>query len=167
MPKRVTRTEPFKRPDGVSSVDLRALASGRSGAGDGAGSGGRAGKVQADGRMSASRRGYGQAWKRARVGFLAKHPLCAVAAAAGRVEPAMVVDHCYPHLGLKELFWMRSLWLPMSKVAHDGHKARVEARGADAIDAFAVAMGLPTLRALDFELHGRWLAMFEFNRGAR
>jgi 5-methylcytosine-specific restriction protein A len=50
-------------------------------------------------RPSAARRGYGPRWRRARAAFLARHPLCALCRAQGRVVPATVVDHVVPHRG--------------------------------------------------------------------
>ena len=58
-------------------------------------------------RPSAARRGYGPRWRRARRRFLARHPLCVACGAAGRLEPATVVDHVVPHRGDPVLFWDR------------------------------------------------------------
>ena len=54
-----------------------------------------------DGRPSASRRGYGQAWrvKAARI-LVRDGKLCVPCRAAGRLTPATMVDHITPkHLG--------------------------------------------------------------------
>jgi 5-methylcytosine-specific restriction protein A len=70
-------------------------------------------------RASAAARGYDSRWKKARDGYLAKHPLCAHCASEGRVEPARVVDHVIPHKGDKALFWDSSNWQPLCKRHHD------------------------------------------------
>lgn len=67
-----------------------------------------------DGRPSAARRGYGEAWRKARLGFLASHPKCATCA-----QPATVVNHKRPHKGDQAVFWDRSNWQPLCKSCHD------------------------------------------------
>ncbi len=67
-----------------------------------------------DGRPSAARRGYGEAWRKARAGYLASHPRCAVCA-----RPSTVVNHKRPHKGDQTLFWDRSNWQPLCKTCHD------------------------------------------------
>lgn len=56
-------------------------------------------------RASASRRGYGNRWRRYRYFYLSQHPYCAHCFSQGRVVPATVVDHIEPHKGSYELFW--------------------------------------------------------------
>lgn len=73
-------------------------------------------------RGSANDRGYNYAWKKAREGFLAKHPLCMCPdckAGEKRALVATVVDHIRPHRGDKDLFWDRANWQAMSKACHD------------------------------------------------
>lgn len=70
-------------------------------------------------RGSATARGYSSAWQRARLGFLASHPLCVRCEAQGIVEAATVVDHKVPHRGDKQLFWDRTNWQPLCKPCHD------------------------------------------------
>ena len=47
-------------------------------------------------RPSAARRGYGSRHQKRRQSYLTRHPLCAMCAASGRVEPAVVLDHIIP-----------------------------------------------------------------------
>lgn len=56
-------------------------------------------------RGSAASRGYSSAWRKAREGFLARHPFCVQCEAEGFPRLAAVVDHIIPHKGDKELFW--------------------------------------------------------------
>ena len=74
-------------------------------------------------RPSASRRGYGSRWRRARLAFLARHPLCASCQGQGRVVPATVVDHVVPHRGDQALFWDEANWAPACKRCHDAKTA--------------------------------------------
>lgn len=64
----------------------------------------------AGGRGTATERGYGARWQRAREAYLAAHPLCASCKRHGRVTPARVVDHVVPHRGDPQLFWDESNW---------------------------------------------------------
>ena len=75
-------------------------------------------------RPSASSRGYGAKWRRARLAFLAQHPLCASCQTAGRLVPATIVDHVVPHRGDQKLFWDESNWAPACKRCHDAKTAR-------------------------------------------
>jgi 5-methylcytosine-specific restriction enzyme A len=75
-------------------------------------------------RPSASTRGYGARWRRARLAFLARHPLCASCQAEGRVVHASVVDHVVPHRGNHDLFWDQRNWAPACKHCHDRKTAR-------------------------------------------
>lgn len=70
-------------------------------------------------RGTASQRGYDSQWRKARLGFLRKHPLCVDCLKADKVEAATVVDHIEPHKGDKELFWRRSNWQALCKSCHD------------------------------------------------
>lgn len=47
-------------------------------------------------RPSAARRGYDSVWRRIRLEFLRRHPLCAECGRAGRTVPATDVDHRVP-----------------------------------------------------------------------
>ena len=73
-------------------------------------------------RGNANERGYGNAWRKAREGYLRSHPLCECPdcdAGRKRVTPATVVDHRVPHRGDQVLFWDRNNWQAMSKPCHD------------------------------------------------
>ena len=63
-----------------------------------------------DNRQSACNRGYDTKWQRARLAYLAKHPLCCECERENVVELAVVVDHIQPHKGNKQLFWDSSNW---------------------------------------------------------
>jgi 5-methylcytosine-specific restriction protein A len=75
-------------------------------------------------RPSASARGYGVRWRRARAAYLAQHPLCASCQTAGRLVPATVVDHMVPHRGDPVLFWDEANWAALCKSCHDAKTAR-------------------------------------------
>ena len=70
-------------------------------------------------RESASSRGYGSKWQKARARFLEKHPLCAECLRVKRLTPATVVDHIIPHRGDQQLFWDEQNWQPLCKSCHD------------------------------------------------
>lgn len=111
-----------------------------------------------DGRLSSTARGYGSKWQRARKGFLMKHPVCAVSQLHGQLAAAEVVDHWYPHRGVKWLFWTRALWVPMTKTWHDEWKQRLEARGEGALDEMAMQLGLTPLSLLEPARVHEWRA---------
>lgn len=71
------------------------------------------------GRKTAHQRGYTSKWRTARLGFLAKHPLCQHCTDNNEVEEATVVDHITPHRGDSVLFWDRQNWQPLCKLCHD------------------------------------------------
>lgn len=75
-------------------------------------------------RGSAASRGYDSRWRKAREGFLRKHPTCAHCELEGRVVPATIVDHNEPHRGNRKLFWDRTNWQPLCKMHHDRKTAR-------------------------------------------
>ena len=70
-------------------------------------------------RGTAHQRGYTGRWRKARVGFLNKHPLCAECERNGLITEATVVDHIIPHKGDDALFWDRNNWQPLCKPCHD------------------------------------------------
>jgi 5-methylcytosine-specific restriction protein A len=70
-------------------------------------------------RGSAHVRGYGSKWEKARVAFLAKHPLCRTCKEQDVLEPAVVVDHIQPHRGDVGLFWNQANWQSLCKRCHD------------------------------------------------
>ena len=68
---------------------------------------------------SASSRGYGSAWRKARKAFLQAHPLCVECMKEGRYKRADVVDHIIPHRGDHRLFWDINNWQALCKRCHD------------------------------------------------
>lgn len=79
-------------------------------------------------RESSAKRGYDSQWRKARVGFLRKHPLCVHCKGKGILTEATVVDHIQPHKGDKELFWDRLNWQPLCASCH-GFKTATEDGG--------------------------------------
>lgn len=75
-------------------------------------------------RESAHKRGYTGQWRRAREGFLAKHPLCIECEERGFIEAATVVDHITPHKGDDTLFWDRDNWQPLCETCHNRKTVR-------------------------------------------
>ncbi|WP_118138741.1 HNH endonuclease signature motif containing protein [Oceanicella sp. SM1341] len=76
-------------------------------------------------RGMAGREWYGTArWKRARLGFLAVHPLCAECQSLGLVEAATEVDHVTPHRGDAALFWDPRNWQGLCRPCHSRKTAR-------------------------------------------
>ncbi|WP_156382214.1 MULTISPECIES: HNH endonuclease [unclassified Aureimonas] len=92
-------------------------------------------------RASASERGYGTAWRKARAGHLRSHPHCVACSREGRIAPATIVDHIIPHRGDQRLFWDRTNWQSLCTPHHSGEKQGDEARG---YAARVGADGLPT-----------------------
>jgi 5-methylcytosine-specific restriction enzyme A len=78
-------------------------------------------------RASAHARGYDARWRKARLAYLAAHPLCVACAKDGRTTAATVVDHIVPHRGDAALFWdAASNWAALCA----SHHAQKTARGA-------------------------------------
>lgn len=80
-------------------------------------------------RGSAASRGYGSRWRKARLVYLAVHPLCVKCRGRDRIEPATVVDHVRPHKGDQVLFWDQNNWQSLCKPHHDKDKQQEEAVG--------------------------------------
>ena len=74
-------------------------------------------------RPTATGRGYGTAWRKARAAFLHLYPTCAHPTCSA---PATVVDHVIPHRGDDALFWDRRNWQPLCQRHHDADKQRQE-----------------------------------------
>ena len=81
------------------------------------------------GKGSSSERGYGAAWQRARLRFLAANPLCRMGHEEGRVTAARVVNHKVPHRGDQELFWSQDNWEPLCRRHHDSDAQMAERSG--------------------------------------
>jgi 5-methylcytosine-specific restriction enzyme A len=69
-------------------------------------------------RGNSAHRGYGHKWRKARISFLAKNPMCVHCQAQGFVEASNVVDHIIPHRGDQHLFWSRSNWQALCGSCH-------------------------------------------------
>lgn len=69
---------------------------------------------------------YNGAWQKARVGFLAKHPLCVHCLEKGRTTQATVVDHTEPHRGNLAVFWDKSKWQALCTNCHSQWKQMQE-----------------------------------------
>lgn len=67
-------------------------------------------------------------WRRLRVAFLERNPLCVYCEREGRITLANVVDHVIPHRGDSRLFWDSSNWQPLCKPCHDSTKAIEEGK---------------------------------------
>lgn len=76
-------------------------------------------KLGLDNRETAAARGYDQRWRKARLMFLKKNPLCMRCMNDGRYVRATVVDHINPHRGDQSLFWDESNWQALCKKCHD------------------------------------------------
>lgn len=74
-------------------------------------------------RPTASQRGYGSQWRKARAAFLRINNRCAW---PGCGAPATTVDHIKPHRGDMRLFWDRTNWQPLCSSCHNRHKQRQE-----------------------------------------
>lgn len=80
--------------------------------------------VRPDIRETSHQRGYGSAWRQARLAFLQSHPLCVQCASTARVTAASVVDHITPHKGNMALFWDTANWQPLCKPCHSRKTAK-------------------------------------------
>lgn len=72
-----------------------------------------------DRRPSSYERGYNKRWQKARLLFLAAHPLCAECEREGKVEPATVVDHVVPHRGDYGRMWDEGNWQALCAWHHN------------------------------------------------
>lgn len=103
-------------------------------------------------RGSAHSRGYDGKWRKARLSFLAAHPLCEYCEAGAfddaRTVAADLVDHLYPHQGDKDLFWSSQWWVSCCTACHSGPKQAAERRGVAALDTLARHLDRPEKRHL-------------------
>ncbi|NLS91804.1 MAG: HNH endonuclease [Planctomycetaceae bacterium] len=76
-----------------------------------------------------SQKWYGSyRWKEARRRYLIRHPLCVACEAAGRIEPATILDHIRPHRGDPRLFWDVSNWRVLCLACHNAKSAKEQQR---------------------------------------
>ncbi len=80
-------------------------------------------------RPTAQARGYDSAWRKARAGYLAKHPFCVFCYQRGQRVMASHVDHIVPHKGDKSLFWDKTNWQSLCQGCHNGAKQSSEHTG--------------------------------------
>lgn len=69
-------------------------------------------------RGTSAERGYGHKWRRERLAYLGKHPLCVACLKEGVVRAGNEVDHIVPHRGDSGLFWDVSNWQTLCKSHH-------------------------------------------------
>ena len=72
---------------------------------------------------------YNYRWRKARLNFLAEHPLCVYCERDGRTMVATICDHIKAHKGDPVLFWDVSNWQPLCKLHHDSTKKSEEMSG--------------------------------------
>ncbi len=75
--------------------------------------------IKQDNRNSAYKRGYDTRWRKHRVQFLSKNPLCVICNQDNKLTPATVVDHKIPHKGDYNLFWDVNNHQSLCKYHHD------------------------------------------------
>lgn len=63
-------------------------------------------------------------WRRARLAFLERNPMCADCAELGIDVEASEVDHIVPHRGDARLMWDRKNWQSLCKRCHSRKTAR-------------------------------------------
>ena len=73
---------------------------------------------------TASSRGYGSRWNKARKRYLETHPLCVECMKNGRYVKATDVDHIVAHRGDRALFWDVSNWQALCHSCHSKKTAR-------------------------------------------
>ena len=81
-------------------------------------------------KRSASLRGYGSRWQKARKRYLEAHPLCVECLKEGRYEKATDVDHIIAHRGDPLLFWDESNW---QALCHRHHSEKTQREDHDPV----------------------------------
>ena len=80
-------------------------------------------------RPTATERGYGSRWSKARATYLLSHPHCAMITDGIRcTRSANVVDHIKPHRGDNALFWDKTNWQSLCGPCHNRRKQSLERR---------------------------------------
>ena len=75
-------------------------------------------------RANSNARGYNHKWRKARLTYLRREPLCVQCKADGKVVAASVVDHIVPHRGDSKLFWNTDNWQALCQRCHNRKTAR-------------------------------------------
>ena len=65
-------------------------------------------------------------WRRFRVAYLNRNPLCVNCLKNNKANPATVVDHIEPHKGDLELFWNSDNYQALCANCHSSWKQRKE-----------------------------------------
>ena len=82
--------------------------------------------VRDERRGNSHQRGYTNLWRKARLAYLSRHPLCVDCLRKGIVNPGNEVDHITPHRGDRDLFWDMKNWQTLCKSCHSQKTARGE-----------------------------------------
>jgi hypothetical protein len=98
-------------------------------------------------RGSAAERGYDAAWTKASAAFRQANPLCEYCLVDGRTAAAVLTDHLYPHRTFVGVFWEQCWWVAACTACHSGMKQAAERQGKPALDALAIRLGRPVLKA--------------------
>ncbi|TFJ92147.1 HNH endonuclease signature motif containing protein [Lentibacillus salicampi] len=69
-------------------------------------------------RKTSHKRGYDWNWRKYRLSFLVRNPLCKYCGDRGMTVPATEVDHIVPHRGDRQLFWDASNHQGLCKSCH-------------------------------------------------
>jgi 5-methylcytosine-specific restriction protein A len=77
-------------------------------------------------RGNANQRGYNRRWRKARITYLKRNPVCVMCEKAGQTTAATVVDHIKPHRGDGGLFWDASNWQALCARCHNRKTGRGE-----------------------------------------
>lgn len=79
-------------------------------------------------RGSAASRGYNGDWRKARLMFIKRNPLCVHCLAIGVYREATDVDHIRPHKGSRDLFWDVGNWQSLCKSCHSTKTSKEDGR---------------------------------------
>lgn len=77
-------------------------------------------------RKSSYARGYDNRWRKERLHYLDRNPLCVFCEKEGVITAATVVDHKIPHRGDMEKFWDIDNWQSLCESCHNQDKQRME-----------------------------------------
>jgi len=89
-----------------------------------------------DARPSADKRGYGNAWRKARLGYLKSHPLCVHHQERGFTVASNEVDHIIDHKGDQALFWDKENWQALCKSCHSKKTAKTMDRNRQGVGCY-------------------------------